>query len=141
LDVARLLLRRPAKLSRLPVHWLREDQPFEDHDPRHLMTGLALSTTVLAGVLACLRWAGKRQFLPNFGTAMAARRADEQGLQVGKPQARWPAVRVHRNRIRTLVVAAKNMQVAQAGLSQLARGALTVNIFCCDVSYIDGSPA
>jgi hypothetical protein len=29
------------------------------------------------------------------------------------------------------------MQVAKAGLSQLARGALTVNIFCCDLFLMD----
>ncbi|KRR21186.1 hypothetical protein CQ14_22230 [Bradyrhizobium lablabi] len=59
---------------------------------------------------------------PHVGAAMAANRADEQGLQIGQPQALGPAVSVYHNRMRALVVAAAHMQPASAGPPHLPKG-------------------
>ena len=59
---------------------------------------------------------------PHVGAAMAASRADEQGLQIGQPQALGPAVSVDHDRMRALVVAAQHMEPASAGPPHLPEG-------------------
>jgi hypothetical protein len=73
--------------------------------------------------LRAVRRAGFR-VRPNFGTAMAANRADEQVLQIGQPQALGPAVSVDHNRMPTFVVAAEHPQPARTGLPYLSKGDL-----------------